>query len=140
MHLLSHWLISISARPRPTALVTSILPRFSLTRAMSDDFTSRPAAKRVRSDKDHSKADTKHAEDSRQGGDDGKGQESEGKENGGHEDDDWQAVPPFSVGKSRDGWVTKWRESCWCGKSGLRWEQRGGAADGRRRSGVRVRQ
>ena len=78
---------------------------------MSDKFTSRPAAKRVRSDQDHSKASTKQREDDRNGDGDEK------KQDGDHEDQDWLAESPFSVGKSWEGWVTKWRESCWCGKS-----------------------
>ena len=87
---------------------------------MSDDFTSRPSAKRVRSEQDHSKAETKHTEEKEHGGaasgkdkdGSGEGHEDHGK----HEDDDWLAQPPYSMGKSWDGWTTKWRESCWCGK------------------------
>jgi len=77
---------------------------------MTDDFSSRPAPKRVRSEKDHSKADTKQDEDDR------KGEGKDGKD-GEHEDEDWLSKAPFSVGASWDGWTTKWRESCWCGKS-----------------------
>ncbi len=87
---------------------------------MSDDeFTSRPQAKRVRSDRDHSKADTKNAEDDRTPKSEqkkkGKDENGDDKEN---EDEDWLAKSPFQVGKSWEGWKTKWRESCWCGKSG----------------------
>lgn len=73
-----------------------------------ENFSSRPATKRVRSDQDHSKGDTKARESDIQNED--------GKEDG-EKDDDWLAQPPFSVGKSKEGWTTKWRESCWCGKS-----------------------
>ncbi|WRT64035.1 uncharacterized protein IL334_000962 [Kwoniella shivajii] len=73
--------------------------------------TVRPATKRVRSEQDHSKASTKAAEASRENGSD-----HEDANEDKHEDDDWLKEPPFSVGKSKDGWETKWRESCWCGK------------------------
>ena len=79
---------------------------------MSEDFSSRPATKPVRSDQDHSKASTKEAENPAE----------EGEE---HIDEDWLSQPPFSVGKSWDGWTTKWRESCWCGKGGSSFEDRG---------------
>ncbi|WVQ62308.1 uncharacterized protein L199_000447 [Kwoniella botswanensis] len=71
----------------------------------SDDVpeTVRPATKRIRSDHDHSKASTK-------------ANESDEKEQEKHQDDDWLKEPPFSVGADKDGWETKWRESCWCGK------------------------
>ncbi|WWC99571.1 hypothetical protein V866_006475 [Kwoniella sp. B9012] len=65
--------------------------------------TVRPATKRIRSDHDHSKASTK-------------ANESDEKDQEKHEDDDWLKEPPFSVGADKDGWETKWRESCWCGK------------------------
>ena len=71
------------------------------------DFTSRPATKRIRSDEDHSKAATKDREDKKQGKEDG----------GDNKDEDWKSKPPFCVGASKEGWTTKWRESCWCGKS-----------------------
>ena len=80
---------------------------------MSDDFTSRPQTKRVRSDHDHSKADTKQHEDDMKPDDEKKDKEKDGD----HEDEDWLSQPPFSVGQSWDGWTTRWRESCWCGKS-----------------------
>ena len=81
---------------------------------MSDDYTSRPAIKRVRSDQDHSKAETKEREDKIQGNDkDGK----DDKDKGNSGDEDWLSQPPFSVGASWDGFETKWRSSCWCGKS-----------------------
>jgi len=81
-----------------------------------DEFTSRPSAKRVRSDQDHSKANTKDREDKKEGKD-----ENDKKEE--NIDEDWLSKPPFSVGASKEGWETKWRQSCWCGKStsGLIW-------------------
>lgn len=83
---------------------------------MSDkgDFTSRPQAKRVRSDHDHSKGDTKDREDDRKKGNGEKNAKEDGEEN---KDEDWLKQAPFCVGESWDGWETKWRESCWCGKS-----------------------
>lgn len=80
---------------------------------MSDDFTSRPPTKRVRSDQDHSKGETKAKEDQKQA------EEGEEKDDAdkNHEDEDWLSKPPFQVGASWDGWKTKWRQSCWCGKS-----------------------
>jgi hypothetical protein len=87
----------------------------------SKQFSSRPATKRVRSDRDHSKADTKQRESDRQSADESKGHGVDGDEGDGrrhgHKDDDWLSMTPFQVGKSWEGWVTKWRESCWCGKS-----------------------
>jgi hypothetical protein len=74
-----------------------------------DEFTSRPAAKRVRSDQDHSKGDTKDREDAK-----GEKKDEDKEDN---VDEDWLSKPPFSVGASKEGWTTKWRESCWCGKS-----------------------
>jgi len=81
-----------------------------------EEFNSRPAAKRVRSERDHSKADTKHREDNREASHFDE-QDNKDDKNSDHKDDDWLALPPFSVGKSREGWTTKWRESCWCGKT-----------------------
>jgi hypothetical protein len=80
-----------------------------------DDHTSRPPTKRVRSDQDHSKGDTKAREDDIQ---ESKGEKREdGGDKSKHEDEDWQKKPPFQMGESWDGWKTKWRSSCWCGKS-----------------------
>jgi hypothetical protein len=78
---------------------------------MSDDFSTRPATKRVRSDQDHSKGETKERENEKQGENKDKKGEKEG-------DEDWLSKPPFQVGASWDGFETKWRSSCWCGKSG----------------------
>lgn len=117
MHCLNHTSIL-------TRALTRLSLRVQLTRAvrgihahnMSDDHCSRPPTKRVRSDQDHSKAETKeresHMQDGKSGDEDDKGNK--------HEDEDWQKKPPFSVGESWDGWTTKWRSSCWCGKS--EWE------------------
>ncbi|WWC58519.1 uncharacterized protein I303_101062 [Kwoniella dejecticola CBS 10117] len=73
--------------------------------------TVRPPTKRVRSDQDHSKASTKAAEASK----DSESKDEDMKEEN-HEDDEWLKQPPFSVGADKEGWETKWRESCWCGK------------------------
>ena len=81
---------------------------------MSDDYTSRPTTKRVRSDQDHSKAETKEREQAKQGENK---DDKDKKENKG--DEDWLAQPPFQVGASWEGFETKWRSSCWCGKSGF---------------------
>jgi hypothetical protein len=74
--------------------------------------TARPDVKRVRSDQDHSKKDTKDREDKRQKSED-QGKEGEEKDN---QDVDWLNEEPFHVGKSWDDWTTVWRQSCWCGK------------------------
>ncbi|WWC66462.1 uncharacterized protein I206_100364 [Kwoniella pini CBS 10737] len=81
---------------------------------MSDNDVSntvRPPTKRIRSDHDHSKASTKASEASR----DSESKEEDKNEDN-HEDEEWLKQPPFSVGADKDGWETKWRESCWCGK------------------------
>lgn len=113
---------SLTGRIVPSLYLSSVRPfHFTsqlLTKMPSDDkkhhadgndqdFTSRPATKRVRSDQDHSKGDVKKRED---------GQEDD-KDGNEHKDEDWLSVPPFSVGMDKKGWETKWRESCWCGKS-----------------------
>jgi hypothetical protein len=85
-----------------------------------DDFSSRPAAKRVRSEQDHSKGDTKAREEKIQGEKNGEnGKSGKGEE---HHDEDWKKAPPFQIGESWEGWTTKWRSSCWCGKSESRHE------------------
>ena len=87
----------------------------------SDQGTARPAVKRIRSDQDHSKAETKKRESDRQGddtnshnGSGGEDGDAEGEEE--HEDEDWLSQAPFRQGESWDGWETQWRQSCWCGK------------------------
>ncbi|WVF70820.1 hypothetical protein IAT40_005614 [Kwoniella sp. CBS 6097] len=75
--------------------------------------TVRPATKRIRSDQDHSKAETKAAEKSKEEQDPDHPEANPDK----HEDDEWLKDAPFYLGKSREGWETKWRESCWCGKT-----------------------
>lgn len=77
--------------------------------------STRPSAKRVRSDQDHSKADTKKREQDQQSNGDKDGEDRKNDEE--MQDDDWMSVGPFQVGKSWEGWETKWRESCWCNKS-----------------------
>lgn len=99
----------------------------------TDQGTARPAVKRVRSDQDHSKADTKKREDRRQGEGQGEGQgdgQGEGQEknshNGSedgqgdeeHHDEDWLNQAPFRRDEGWEGWETRWRQSCWCGKGG----------------------
>jgi len=79
---------------------------------MSDDYSSRPATKRVRSDQDHSKGDTKEREEQMQGDD-----KKDDKDKQDKKDEDWLSQPPFQVGASWEGFETKWRSSCWCGKS-----------------------
>ena len=86
----------------------------------TDQGTARPAVKRVRSDQDHSKGDTKKREDQRQGddghhggGSDGEGGDGDGEE---HTDEDWLYQAPFRQSESLDGWETVWRQSSWCGK------------------------
>jgi hypothetical protein len=80
----------------------------SFTHAMS---TARPEPKRIRSDKDHSKKDTKDGEEKRKRSDGDEGEQEENK------DVDWLSEEPFRVGESWDEWKTVWRQSCWCGKS-----------------------
>ena len=102
-----------------------------------DDHTSRPPTKRVRSDNDHSKGETKAREDDIQeskGGD-----REDGGDKGKHEDEEWLSKPPFSVGASKDGWKTKWRSSCWCGKSASRLGRGRDKVTGANRSCVRLR-
>ncbi|KAK4685437.1 hypothetical protein P7C73_g4714, partial [Tremellales sp. Uapishka_1] len=86
---------------------------------MADESSSRPAAKRIRSDNDHSKATTKNAEEDRNPSDkkDDKDEKNKDNKDTEHKDEDWQAQPPYSVGASKEGWTTKWRSSCWCGKT-----------------------
>lgn len=92
--------------------------------------STRPSAKRVRSDQDHSKADTKKREqdlqsdqddkmDGKGGGDDDddKKKKKEEEDEQAKKDDDWQSVGPFQIGASWEGWETQWRGSCWCNKS-----------------------
>jgi hypothetical protein len=79
--------------------------------ANEKDQGERPPTKRVRSDQDHSKANTKQAEDDKR-----PEGEKEKKEGETHEDEDWMKKAPFKVGESWDGWETKWTQSCWCGK------------------------
>ncbi|KAK8865767.1 hypothetical protein IAR55_000914 [Kwoniella newhampshirensis] len=81
--------------------------------------TARPAAKRVRSDHDHSKASTKASETTR---DNGHSDHPDSNESN-HEDTEWLKEPPFSMGKSREGWTTRWRESCWCGKTAFVYDE-----------------
>lgn len=102
--------------PRPSRIY---LIRQAYTTMADDDHTSRPATKRVRSDNDHSKGETKAREDDIQ--ESKGGQREDGGDKSKHEDEEWLSKPPFSVGASKDGWKTKWRSSCWCGKSASRW-------------------
>ncbi|WWD18053.1 hypothetical protein CI109_102500 [Kwoniella shandongensis] len=81
--------------------------------------TARPATKRVRSDHDHSKASTKASETTRENG---HSDHPDSKESN-HEDVDWLKEAPFFMGKSREGWTTKWRESCWCGKTAFVYDE-----------------
>jgi hypothetical protein len=91
----------------------------------NDRGTARPAVKRVRSDNDHSKGETKAREAKRQGkeGHGGSGAEESGDGGDGEGDDkdkdtdeEWDKQAPFRVGADWEGWETVWRQSCWCGK------------------------
>lgn len=76
---------------------------------------ARPAPKRIRSDRDHSKGDTKDKEAKHHA--DGDDDKKDGEEDEKNEDDDWISKPPFCVGQDKKGFEVKWRESCWCGKT-----------------------
>lgn len=86
-----------------------------------DNGTARPATKRVRSDQDHSKAETKSREKRRQNShnddNDKKDEEANDEgEDGEDIDEDWLNKAPFQQDRSWDDWETVWRQSCWCGK------------------------
>lgn len=98
--------------------------------------STRPGPKRVRSDQDHSHPAVQERESKRHEADEddngngngnGKGSaeaKASSKQSSGearpanHQDAEWLKEGPFQVGKSWDGWETKYRQSCWCNKSG----------------------
>ncbi|WVR05787.1 hypothetical protein IAU60_002812 [Kwoniella sp. DSM 27419] len=83
----------------------------------------RPATKRIRSDQDHSKASVKADEASKENQKNGaEGDDKQEEDEDKHNDDEWLKKPPFRVGESREGWKTKWRESCWCGKTAFAYD------------------
>lgn len=81
------------------------------------DFTSRPATKRIRSDQDHSKGHVKDRENTKQKAEKKKQGEADEDDKEKKQDEDWIKQAPFQEGASWDDWKTKWRQSCWCGKS-----------------------
>ncbi|RSH92626.1 hypothetical protein EHS25_008071 [Saitozyma podzolica] len=97
--------------------------------------STRPGPKRVRSDQDHSHPAVQERESKRHEADEddngngngnGKGsaeakasskQSSREARPANHQDAEWLKEGPFQVGKSWDGWETKYRQSCWCNKT-----------------------
>ncbi|KAL7423770.1 hypothetical protein Q5752_001354 [Cryptotrichosporon argae] len=75
--------------------------------------TSRPEPKRVKTDADHGAAAGNSASDAAVA--DAKGGAHDAQPDK-HEGEDWLKRPPFQVGYEGE-WTTRWRESCWCGKT-----------------------